>query len=170
MKIQVLGRGLIPRGQGIAPRKEPFEADINTIKAIMQSGEFKVNMLNPDTGKLIPLTNDNLMRMWAAYGHKTVAKSGTSTPVTHPTIPQSATVKTSAPEKPPVAPAPAPKAVEEKTTVQTPTQPQKQENESHKKPEEKKDTPTSEKKEDRTPKSDAKSSGSIKVVNNPNDG
>ena len=37
LKIQVLGNGFIPRGLGIAPRREPFKADLLLIQTILAS-------------------------------------------------------------------------------------------------------------------------------------
>lgn len=75
LNIQVLGSGLIPRGLGIAPRLEPFPADYTLICTIMQTCGLEVKMVNPDDGKLIKLTPNNVKRMWDKYGSRTPAKS-----------------------------------------------------------------------------------------------
>ena len=67
LKIQVLGKGLIPRGLGIAPRKEFFPADFNLIHTILLCPGLKVNMLCPENNKVIPVTNTNLKRLWDKY-------------------------------------------------------------------------------------------------------
>lgn len=67
LNIQVLGKGLIPRGLGIAPRKEPFPADYSLIATIMQTHGLKVNMIRPDDGKVVELTPNNVKRMWDKY-------------------------------------------------------------------------------------------------------
>ena len=74
MLIQVLGYGLIPRGLGIAPKKEPFEADLETIKLILGHGALICNMINPKTGAKVRLTSANYMKMWNAY-NKPVKKT-----------------------------------------------------------------------------------------------
>jgi len=66
LSIQVLGSGLIPRGYGIAPRKEFFKADLNLITTILSTNGLKVNMKTPD-GKIIPLNNSNVKKMWDKY-------------------------------------------------------------------------------------------------------
>lgn len=71
LNIQVLGKGLIPRGLGIAPRKEPFPADYTLIAAIMQTNGLEVHMINPDDGKPIKLTQQNVKRLWDKYGKRT---------------------------------------------------------------------------------------------------
>ena len=70
LKIQVLGNGLIPRGYGIAPRKDPFPADLVLIGTILNAPGLKVNMLHPD-GRYIPITKSNLKRMWESYSNVT---------------------------------------------------------------------------------------------------
>ena len=65
LKIQVLGHGLIPRGMGIAPRKEPFYADLNLIGLILQTPGLSVNYVT-SLGTLQPLTTKNLKKVWDA--------------------------------------------------------------------------------------------------------
>lgn len=67
LRIQVLGTGLIPRGLGLAPRKEPFPADFTLIGTIMATNGLKVNFLNPTTNKFVELTNKNVKQMWDKY-------------------------------------------------------------------------------------------------------
>lgn len=74
LNIQVLGNGLIPRGLGLAPRLEPFPADYTLICTIMQTRGLEVKMVNPDDGKLIKLTPNNVKRMWDKYGKRTPVK------------------------------------------------------------------------------------------------
>lgn len=74
LNIQVLGKGLIPRGLGLAPRLEPFPADYTLICTIMQTRGLEVKMVNPDDGKLIKLTPNNVKRMWDKYGKRTPVK------------------------------------------------------------------------------------------------
>ena len=67
LNIQVLGKGMIPRGYGLAPRKEFFKADLTTIQSILITPNLKVNMRNPEDGKIIPVTNSNLRKLWDKY-------------------------------------------------------------------------------------------------------
>lgn len=69
LKIQVLGKGLIPRGLGIAPRKEPFYADFTLICTILKTPGLIVNMIHPD-GRSIRLTNANCKSMFEKYRDK----------------------------------------------------------------------------------------------------
>ena len=67
LKIQVLGKGMIPRGYGLAPRKEFFKADLTLIHTILQCPNLKVNMLNPETNKIMPVTKSNVKTLWDKY-------------------------------------------------------------------------------------------------------
>lgn len=69
LKIQVLGKGMIPRGYGLAPRKEPFPADYLTIGTIIKTPGLKVKYLNPESGKLMPLDGHNVKRIWDRYAN-----------------------------------------------------------------------------------------------------
>lgn len=90
LKIQVLGKGMIPRGYGLAPRKEPFMADRTLIATILATPGLKVKYLNPNTNKFEGLTKDNFNRIYQAYNG-----------VTAPTK----KVAVTAPQTPPVTPA-----------------------------------------------------------------
>lgn len=74
LKIQVLGKGIIPRGLGLAPRKEPFNAEYNTISVIVATPGLKVNMIHPDDGHLVEVTNKNLKRLYDTYSNYVPAK------------------------------------------------------------------------------------------------
>lgn len=67
LKIQVLGKGLIPRGYGIAPRLEPFPADLTLIGTILTCSNLKVNYINPETNKPMPLTRENCQKVYKKY-------------------------------------------------------------------------------------------------------
>jgi len=156
LKIQVLGKGLIPRGHGIAPRKTPFDADLNLIKLILATGTFKVNMLTPATGKLIPLTNGNLQKMWNTYGvQKKVASKPTVTqPVkSSPVTPEVRNVPVSNPVPP----------VQQNKNKQVETVETKEEvkSDNSTKKEETKETQVEN-------KTEQKSNQSFKPINNPN--
>ena len=75
LRIQVLGNGLIPRGHGIAPKKEPFPADLRLIGIILSTGGLKVNFVHPDSGKLIPLNRENYQDMYAKYQNRVYTKA-----------------------------------------------------------------------------------------------
>lgn len=68
LKVQVEGRGLIPRGLGLAPRKNPFPADLSLISTIMSTPGLSLRYISPDDGKSRPLTKQNLKRVWEKYG------------------------------------------------------------------------------------------------------
>lgn len=72
LKIQVLGKGLIPRGLGIAPRKAPFNADLNLIQLILKTPGLQVRMVHPETGQLMNVTTQTLQRLWDKYSDKPV--------------------------------------------------------------------------------------------------
>lgn len=70
--IQVLGTGIIPRGFGLAPRKEPFKADLLLIQTILASpSKFTVNMLHPTTKRFVEITNKNVRTMYERYSDLT---------------------------------------------------------------------------------------------------
>lgn len=79
LKIQVLGKGMIPRGLGLAPRKEFFKADLNTIYAILVTPGLKVNMLNPENGSIVPVTTTNLKKLWDKYRSDKIVESKVNT-------------------------------------------------------------------------------------------
>lgn len=79
IKIQVLGRGLIPRMNVIAPKKEPFPADKTLIATIMSTPGLKVNFINPETGAPTELTKANLNRIWDKWSNWTPMKKVTQT-------------------------------------------------------------------------------------------
>ncbi len=75
LRIQVLGSGLIPRGHGIAPKKEPFPADLRLIGIILSTGGLKVNFVHPNSGKLVPLTRENYQAMYTKYQNRVYTKT-----------------------------------------------------------------------------------------------
>ena len=68
LQIQVLGRGLIPRGYGLAPRKTPINADLNLINLIMATPGLKMKYIDPNNGTAHDLTNKNLKTVWEKFG------------------------------------------------------------------------------------------------------
>lgn len=106
LKIQVLGKGMIPRGYGLAPRKEPFMADRTLIATILATPGLKVKYLNPNTNKFEGLTRDNFNRIYQAYNGvtaptKKVAVTAPQAPLTPtpaaPVTPKAADVVSTAP-------------------------------------------------------------------------
>ena len=86
VSIQVLGKGMI------APRKKPFEADLKLIYLILQSGTFKVNMVNPMTGAMVPVNFSNVDRMykvWNNYKPEKQEVKTEATPMIAPVVPES---------------------------------------------------------------------------------
>lgn len=67
LMIQVLGVGLIPRGKGIAPKKEPFPATRKEIELIMEHGTLQPRMRNPKTGTYVTITARNFDRLWNTF-------------------------------------------------------------------------------------------------------
>lgn len=94
LKVQVLGKGMIPRGYGLAPRLEPFPADFTLITTIMSTPGLSVNMIHPESGRVVPLTNQNVKRMYETYANYKPKQN--TTPATSPAVP--AAEKTPAPE------------------------------------------------------------------------
>lgn len=86
LKIQVMGKGMIPRGYGLAPRVEPFSADLTLIQTIMSTPGLEVNMIHPEEKRTIKLTNQNLKRMWDTYSDYR-PKENTSRSMTSPSTP-----------------------------------------------------------------------------------
>jgi hypothetical protein len=70
LKIRVLGKGLIPRINVLAPRKDPFYADLTLIQLIMNTPGLEVEYINPDSGNPIPLTRENMKRVFIDYGNR----------------------------------------------------------------------------------------------------
>ena len=70
--IQVLGVGLIPRGRGIAPRKDPFPATQKEIELILNHGTLIPKMYNPKTNAFIQITSSNFNKLWNAFAKEIV--------------------------------------------------------------------------------------------------
>jgi len=70
LRIQVLGRGLIPFGLGLAPHKQFFWADKLLIQTILSDSRLSVNMQHPDDGRIIKVTRQNLEKLWNSYSDK----------------------------------------------------------------------------------------------------
>ncbi len=82
LKIRVLGKGLIPRGYGLAPRKDPFPADLTLISTILHTPGLEVHMLHPGDGHDIKVTTSNVKKLWDQYSDKRFTGTQTATPKT----------------------------------------------------------------------------------------
>lgn len=137
LKIQVLGHGLIPRIQSIAPRKEPFMADYNWIALILSTPGLEVNYVDPTDNSIKPLERTKFREIYDRFENVEYKDD--------------AVEEAAAPQQAPVAPKPKfeeVKSVEEKK-IEEPKEEAKKEDFSMKPiMEEKKDIPTEEKKED----------------------
>lgn len=126
LKIQVLGKGLIPRGYGLAPRVNPFPADLTLIGTILNTNGLTVNYLNPETNKMCPLTKENLKKVYDKFGNKEVKTPERHLPGANaPQVKVSETVTTNVAPTAPTASTGTPEAapaVEEVTTPQAPEQ------------------------------------------------
>lgn len=89
IQVQIGGHGLIPRGNGLAPKKDPIMADKDLIKLMLNSGTLKLKAINPKTGAAIPLSFKNLDKIYNAFdGVKKVEKNiAVKDPIVHPHIP-----------------------------------------------------------------------------------
>ena len=67
LPIIVKGKGLIPRGHGIAPKLDPFYAGLNTITLIMNTRGMSVEFVDPRNKKSTPLTRDNFRQVYDEY-------------------------------------------------------------------------------------------------------
>lgn len=104
LTIQVLGKGLIPRGYGLAPRKEPFKADLTLIQTILATSGLKVNYLRPEDNKLVSLDRSNLKRVWDRYHNPNkIIKTPAVASVNKPANPETVNTKPAVEESAPVA-------------------------------------------------------------------
>ena len=111
LKIQVLGKGLIPRGYGLAPRKDPFNADLTLIQTILSTPGLIVNYIRPEDNKPVALDRNNLKRVWDKYNNhakKQVAQNVSATTNTRPSAPVTKPIPEPAPVPPVVKPVSSP--------------------------------------------------------------
>ena len=80
LRIQVLGTGMIPRGLGLAPRKEPFYADLTLIGTILSTPGLTVNMIHPGNGRIIEVTSSNCKSMYQKYSDENYHFNNSSNP------------------------------------------------------------------------------------------
>nr|DAP16807.1 MAG TPA: hypothetical protein [Caudoviricetes sp.] len=67
LKIQVLGSGMIPRLNVIAPRKEPFMADLNWITLILSTPGLEINYINPMDNSIHGLDRTNFREVYEKF-------------------------------------------------------------------------------------------------------
>lgn len=72
--IKVNGRGLIPRGHGLAP-KSYVKADLQLIQLILGTPGLSMDYIQEDTGTLIPLNRNNYLDIYERYVARESAKS-----------------------------------------------------------------------------------------------
>lgn len=84
LKIQVLGKGLIPRGLGLAPRTEPFPADMTLIHTILCTNGLTVRYIHPETGQPRDLDNKNLKKVYERWGSTEYKKVPVAQPQQNP--------------------------------------------------------------------------------------
>jgi len=84
LKIRVLGQGLIPRINSVAPRMNPFPADLTLIKTIMNTPGLKVQYIHPETRRPYDMTRENVDKVWTAKGNIPAVPTGfvEETPIT----------------------------------------------------------------------------------------
>ena len=70
IKVRILGHGLIPRGYGLAPRKEPLEIDWNFLNILLNNGSFKIQALVPDKKEFVDITIGNARKMYELLSRK----------------------------------------------------------------------------------------------------
>ena len=70
LKIRVLGRGLLPNGLGLAPRKEFFNADFNTINSMLLQPGLTVEYMHPELKKPVVLSPKNAKKIFENFGIK----------------------------------------------------------------------------------------------------
>ena len=70
IKDRILGHGLIPRGYGLAPRKEPLEIDWNFLNILLNNGSFKIQALVPDKKEFVDITIGNAKKMYELLSKK----------------------------------------------------------------------------------------------------
>ena len=66
LPIKVNGRGLIPRGHGLAP-KNFVKADEVLVQLIMQTPGLSMEYIHPDSNTLTKITRTNYQELFAAH-------------------------------------------------------------------------------------------------------
>lgn len=70
IKVRILGKGLIPRGYGLAPRKEPLEVDWNFLNILLNNGSFKIQGLDIDKKEFVEINLANAKKMYELLSKK----------------------------------------------------------------------------------------------------
>ena len=70
IKVRILGKGLIPRGYGLAPRKEPLEVDWNFLNILLNNGSFKIQGLDIDKKEFVEINLANAKKMYEILSKK----------------------------------------------------------------------------------------------------
>lgn len=84
LKIRVLGKGLIPRGYGLAPKKEPFLVDFETLGVMLYTPGLKPEYYHPGSTKFLPLTIYNAREIYNKYGNEKAEKPKSIVAVAEP--------------------------------------------------------------------------------------
>ncbi len=66
LPVKINGRGLIPRGHGLAP-KNLVKADLQLIQLIMSTPGLSMEYIHPETNNLIPITRTNYMELYERF-------------------------------------------------------------------------------------------------------
>ena len=72
LKVRILGQGLIPRGYGLAPRKDPIEVDWRFLNLLLNHGSFKVQYLDPEKKQFFDVTNANAKKVYEKFSDTNV--------------------------------------------------------------------------------------------------
>ena len=67
IQVRILGSGLIPRGYGLAPRKEPIWVDFKFLSLLLYSQNLKVQVLDPEKDQFIDMTLFNAKKLYDKY-------------------------------------------------------------------------------------------------------
>lgn len=64
IRVRILGSGLIPRGGGLAPRKEPMLVDFNYLSILMNTRSLKVLYQDPVSNDFHEMTIYNFKKIY----------------------------------------------------------------------------------------------------------
>ena len=74
IRVRILGKGLIPRGGGLAPKKEPIYVDLDYLTILVYSRNLRIQYLNPDTNKFEDLLLSNFKKIYDKVSPKVNAQ------------------------------------------------------------------------------------------------
>ena len=86
LPVKINGRGLIPRGHGLAP-KSFVKADEQLVKLIMQTPGLSMEYIQPETNTLVPITRTNYMELFESHENYLNKNTATPKPVVNPVTP-----------------------------------------------------------------------------------